>query len=141
MAVYADGTTYNYYRAYKIKSPINIGWLDRNVPFPTGASREGTCQRLIDHVPFRMNSSRGGHGCTLCARGQRITEFATFGISMCTAEIWVASSKGIVFACPDLIIHYVNTHHYQPPKDFMKALFDGPTPGSDEWSKIIRSIE
>ncbi len=42
MAVFADGTTYNYLRAYKIKSPITIGWLDKAFPFPTGASREGT---------------------------------------------------------------------------------------------------
>lgn len=42
-----------------------------------------------------------------------------------SAEIAVATSA-TSFAAPDLILHYVRTHGYRPPAEFIQAVLDGP---------------
>jgi hypothetical protein len=38
------------------------------------------------------------------------------------AEIRVAAPSGVIFAGPDMIIHYVMVHGYKPPEKFPDAL-------------------
>ena len=39
------------------------------------------------------------------------------------AELWLPNSdKSMIFAAPDLIIHYIETHRYCPPSLFREAV-------------------
>src|SRR6267378_4456553 len=38
-----------------------------------------------------------------------------------------------VYAAPTLIYHYVRTHHYKPPDEFLRALRKGPRPPDREY--------
>jgi hypothetical protein len=40
-----------------------------------------------------------------------------------SAEIWLpAADRTIIFAAPDLILHYVSAHRYLPPELFQRAI-------------------
>jgi hypothetical protein len=43
-------------------------------------------------------------------------------ISLGTGELWVTGDKGVIYAAPTLIVHYVEDHGYVPPAAFVSAL-------------------
>jgi len=46
------------------------------------------------------------------------------------AEIWIPDGAGGIFAAPNLIVHYIETHNYLPPSEFIEAVFN-PLP--EDW--------
>jgi hypothetical protein len=52
----------------------------------------------------------------------------------------VFSQNGQIYASPTLIYHYVAVHHYQPPADFVKAMFEGPRPSTEEYCALLRGL-
>ena len=49
------------------------------------------------------------------------------------AELRVFSNSGVIYAAPDLIFHYVESHGYTPPDEFIVAMREGPRPPSAEY--------
>jgi hypothetical protein len=50
------------------------------------------------------------------------------------------SPCGRIYAAPNLIYHYVRTHHYKPPQEFLGALKDGPfPPGPDFFDRLTHA--
>jgi hypothetical protein len=134
---FEDMTTYSYIRSLggfrtwlkwaRGFQTLNIGWLDRNHPFPIQVPEEWLLNALFECCGrFATNVTKGVHRCDLCSGPQ---QFATllhverFGrsIYLGSAEIHIQAGK-TVFAAPNLIYHYVAIHHYLPPKDFVLAL-------------------
>jgi len=56
------------------------------------------------------------------------------------SEIRVFSPRGQIYAAPTLIYHYINTHHYDPPEEFMRALYEGPAAGSREYFERLKGL-
>ena len=56
------------------------------------------------------------------------------------SEIRVFSPRGQIYAAPTLIYHYINTHHYDPPDEFMRALYEGPAAGSREYFDRLKEL-
>jgi hypothetical protein len=95
---------------------LNIGWLEQGQPFPRGPTPAVLIVRLrllVEHA--EVNITRGWHFCDLCPRAG---EDGAHG----HGEIWAVGSDGTRFAAPSLIAHYVETHAYQPPRDFIAAV-------------------
>jgi transposase len=57
-----------------------------------------------------------------------------------TSEIRVLSRDGTIYAAPTLIYHYMKIHHYKPPEEFIRALYEGLTPSSQEYSDQLREL-
>lgn len=45
-----------------------------------------------------------------------------------------------VFKAPSLILHYIDSHGYQPPECFCTAVAHCPEPGSEEYFEAILRI-
>ncbi len=111
---------------------VAVGWLDGAEPYETGSVPAEFIERLReicrDHA---MNRTRGWHRCNLCppTAGQELPrpmsvssangEFIVGG-----AEIRVQGGSGTRYAAPDMIIHYIETHGYKPPEDFIEGVMD-----------------
>ena len=130
MAFYEDLTPYNY-RYYSVKE-LNTGWLQNGQLFPIGEVPEGFLEKLkkYNEKPFIVHQTRGWHGCDFCENENMAGSH----------EIRVVSIKGKVFACPELIIHYIESHNYLPSDEFIKSVCEGPPPGSEEYNNIIRIL-
>ena len=123
---------------YAIKTPLpnvlNVGWLDRSIPFSKGPTPTGFSQNLRSwFATARVNPMRGVHECGLCRTEHwpplPLNENPSANVDgrdfiLGNWEIWIPSAAQTVFASPALIIHYVETHGYLPPEDFVAAVMD-----------------
>jgi hypothetical protein len=113
---YADGASSN--------SVVWIGWLDKAVPFSTGATDSVFLQKLLKLYCSRTRQTRGFHRCPFCAKAEVgiPVEVGKQQIKLGSAEIHVRGLGGRTFVAPDLIYHYIVAHEYKPPSEFIEAV-------------------
>jgi hypothetical protein len=116
MTYFQDLSPYTYWLPASDGLPgipeINVGWLDAGHGFPQG----DTAPELVEKLErlcrtSRRYQTRGSHPCPFCQDPEAES----------SAEIRVAG-KGVVYAAPTLIAHYVAVHQYAPPPEFIDAL-------------------
>lgn len=130
---YADLTPYEYGYELPRSNVLNVGWLARGHTFPVGRVPEAFVDVLRCLVKSPENLYRGYHSCEFCpeppividAEGRRV--IPPPGETMGNGEIRVAGSNGLVYVAPVLVLHYVETHNYLPPKEFIDAVMANDT--------------
>src|SRR5262249_27970922 len=122
MAFFADLTPHTYAPTGNLEI-LNVGWLDNGWPFPVGPTSQDFRDALLELCKRPIILHRGVHVCCYC-RGQRHNRAAN-------GQIRVLSRKGIWYAAPTLVHHYVSTHEYRPPPDFVDAVLSPIAVGTD----------
>lgn len=126
---FADGSRYAFLPGEE--EAINVGWLDAEHAFTVGKVPTGLLEALSKQCRQRVRQTRGFHLCQLCARSAasgppeplRVRDSeGEFVVG--SAEIRVPSADGTVYAAPDMVVHYVSAHGYQPPDAFCRALMN-----------------
>ena len=75
-----------------------------------------------------INITRGCHVCEFCARPDDLIAIDqhyedVWEMFRCgNGEIHVKSVAGVIYCAPQLIVHYVSEHQYQPPQEFVEAV-------------------
>ena len=120
---FPDLAPYQYDLPFSIPDVLSVGWLSTGHPFPKGRVREASRVQLEQlTAAAAVHSMRGTHPCPFCdceAPGLMISDREFL---LGSAELWVRDSVGRVFAAPNLVVHYVDAHDYQPPGLFLDAL-------------------
>ena len=137
MTSFPDGSPYTYLAEVRGENAVNIGWLDGGIPYPTRDVPVEFVRRLRDICRSGVNRTRGLHQCNLCPADQGTnwppsptTIRASAGDYVVGGtEIRVPGRDGIVYASPDMIIHYVEAHGYRPPDDFIEAVLASKSNG------------
>jgi hypothetical protein len=107
---------------------LNVGWLDAERPFPRSRPSEALLERLWRHCAIGVMQSRGLHTCELCgSSASNVVERDGARWRLGDAELRIFGDR-VVYACPQLLFHYVETHHYAPPDAFLGALETSPAP-------------
>ena len=128
MAWFGDLTQYEY-GARINPLGLNVGWLERGQAFETMIPTEEILDALWSFCTISVMQARGFHLCNLCDEPKMvIASRHGFRRLLGTSEIRVFGDKGLVYAAPTLIYHYVRTHHYNPPHGFLRALKESPRP-------------
>jgi hypothetical protein len=114
---------------------LNIGWLDHHHFYPQGETPDAFIAQLWIFCQTFVNQTLGYHKCEFCQTpaDHIIASSDDQEVSLGTAEIWVFGNNGRAYAAPNLIYHYVVTHHYQPPDEFIQAVLESPLPDSPEY--------
>ena len=99
---------------------FHVGWLEKSEPFETGETPGEVIEMLKSQLPFRVLRTRGWFKCRLCKRGEYML-LDDYKQTLGGAEIWIENGQ-VTYACPDMIIHYIEDHHYKPPTAFLTAL-------------------
>jgi len=138
--------------SYSTKSPLpdvlNVGWLDRSIPF----SRGTVPSRFVDQLKkwfrvARVNQMRGIHECNFCRAEQwpplPVKDHPSLTIenrifALGSKEIWIPGPNGKIFASPALVIHYVEVHEYCPPEEFIAAVMDDES--MSKWNAEAESV-
>src|ERR1043165_5309086 len=105
---------------------LAVGWLERDTSFPTGLTPASVFQRLevLLADPFQPVVSAGKHACTLCQfKSERSGSINLF-----------VPGNGVIYVCPELVLHYINAHHYAPPTEFCDAVLQCPIPDQSSTS-------
>lgn len=108
-----------------------VGWLSSSEPFPRGEvpaaflARLREFYRLSGHsweaLQFRVFG--GLHDCEFC---DKCTCARDFGVAT-AAELFVA---------PGMIVHYVESHAYLPPPEFISAVLSAPLPDTEAYANL-----
>jgi hypothetical protein len=118
-----DLAPYRYNSKILIPNVYAVGWLDRAHPFQTGRVSAHLIDKLNELAATRpVNRARGTHQCTMCSLLNIEVSAQGASRSLGSAELWIPGKDGVLFASPNLILHYVRNHSYLPPTDFLRAL-------------------
>jgi hypothetical protein len=121
--------------------PLGVGWLQRGQAYPTGLVSEPFLAALLpfcydDYVVCAVSVARR---CPLCNEVPPPIERDGHNAHPGTGEIRVLGETEI-YAAPDLILHYISTHNYQPPEEFVQAVLLGPPAGAPEHRALVRTL-
>ncbi|MFG1917190.1 hypothetical protein [Micromonospora sp. NPDC048898] len=134
MTYFADLTPYTYLERHeddqwpsdeqgKDLPLLNVGWLDAAHPYPTGAPPHGLVPALTELAKTRVRQTRGHHYCEICVRdmGEGAREAIRQGMIARESAEFEVRGDGVVYAAPQLLLHYVTAHEYLPPAEFCTA--------------------
>ncbi len=109
-----------------------IGWLENGKDFSTGSIPKDVYLKILElsKIQWSFATYRGYHYCDLCR-----FQFEHCG-GQGDSNIFVPGN-GKVYVCPSLITHYINTHFYLPPREFIEAVYLCPPIHSIEYLKKI----
>lgn len=144
MTWYPDLRNCDYFGQEFADRLLAVGWLARGRSFAKGPVDEATLRKieaLADAAP-RIFVLRGFHVCELCDprppfqltddRGNRVE-------SSSHLNIFVAFGDKLLVA-PQCLPHYIESHGYRPPAEFLDAVRNCAAPNSVEFLQSIRAI-
>jgi hypothetical protein len=114
---FADLAPLRYFGDHFANCLAAVGWLERGQPFPTGAVDASIYSQLKELLrnPWQPFQTLGFHSCDLC-----LYEGPTG-----TANLFLPDGDRVL-VCPELIVHFMNAHAYQPPERFCRAVMACP---------------
>lgn len=103
-----------------------IGWLERGKPFSVGTVDGAFVARLEAHITdwgrWLPMVAAGLHFCDLGGCERRAG-----------AQNVIIPAQTCVYVAPDLILHYIKAHQYEPPQEFIAAVLSCPEQSSDAY--------
>jgi hypothetical protein len=142
MAYFPDLSEYEYFPESRGAGAKNVGWLQRGYAFDTTKWSGRMLDLLWSFCSVSVMQTRGKHSCDLCQPAALVSaERNGISLDLGSSEIRVFSRQGDIYAAPTLIYHYVNTHQYAPPGEFLRALQEGPKPPAPEYFEELEKFE
>ena len=171
MAYLPDLSLSNYFQLPAGMNLRSVGWLSYEHAFsigPVQASVIAQFERLLE-TPFTPWQYLGFHRCDLCSATRRdalsdAVQPAVFPDPRIALPPPIAryNSEGTrnllvpgdheIYACPELILHYIGDHGYSPPEEFCRALLRCPPipsiryfhrliqAGGEVWATFIETL-
>ena len=139
MTYFSDLSPYAYLLGETNPPTLNVGWLDSKHTYLQGETSEEFTERLWCFCRRQVAVMRGFHFCEFCHESPADAALHWRGgerLLLGSAEIRVFGPNGVVYAAPNMIYHYVVTHRYCPPLEFIQAVLEGPLPDSPEYATL-----
>ncbi len=110
-----------------------VGWLNPGFPFETGSVSPEFMSKLKQQcvTPYRPMVLMGAHEC----------EFKPDSSTQCQApghkNLWIPGANGCLYVAPEMIVHYIETHGYKPPEEFIQTVLAAPAQKSPEYWRMM----
>ena|SRR5579862_188258 len=141
MTYYKDLSEYSYHGgAFYRPGTRNVGWLELGHEFEQAEPSDETLDKLWNFCKISVAQMRGIHECEFCRDDSYYAERNGETLLLGASEIRVFSRDGEIYAAPTLIYHYVKSHNYRPPDEFIQALKEGPAPESQEYFDRLKAL-
>lgn len=110
-----------------------IGWIEDS-SFPTGHVPDTCINLLVDAHQKKIlrDTTRGIHTCTLCNKSTPIENWKGKTISLIGYGHYLVQRGNTVYMAPELLLHYILTHKYCPPDEFLQGIIEGKFLGEDD---------
>ncbi|MFF3249090.1 hypothetical protein ACFYWY_36415 [Streptomyces sp. NPDC002870] len=122
MTYFLDLSPYEYEPSER--EMLNVGWLSSQHEYPKGLVADVVVDALKILCAHPENQMRGYHQCEFCqalAPAVLGGEDGAKEIFLGSAEVHVEGAGGVVYAAPNLVLHYILEHQYCPPWEFCQA--------------------
>jgi hypothetical protein len=109
---------------------LAVGWLEPGFDYPRGDPGQEVYEKLkrLLREAWQPFTFHGFHVCGLCTHdGYRSS-----------GNLFVPS-RGVTYASPGGIIHYIEAHEYCPPREYCDAVIACPGIGSPEYFESLRA--
>ncbi len=148
MAHYRDLEPCTYFGPTRLPL-LAVGWLQAGHEVPQGPVPPVDVLIKLAQA-LEVPSSRGflgWHDCDLCRLdlGPRTLCFmlgemsSSMEVKMGIRNLFVPA-KTVAYVAPSLLFHYVDSHGYGPPPEFVEAVRACPDPTSAEYASAVRAI-
>lgn len=124
--------------AYEWQVPLRaVGWLEHPHEFRKGTAPNGLVAKINEmakqtNAVYSGATFRGLHHCSHCiAEGLPASP-----LSGSCVNIFVPAIK-VVYAAPAGIVHYIEEHSYEPPKEFVEAALRCPDCRSEAYRAAL----
>ena len=125
VAYFPDLSAYSY--SSDDRPMLNVGWLGRGKSFEMGDVGREAWDELVRLASDPVNIMRGLHDCEFCDVESPVrvpSDYSAKGFaSLGTGEIRVRGEGGRLYVAPTLLLHYIQSHNYLPPEDFIQAVY------------------
>jgi hypothetical protein len=119
----------------RTSEPKLNGWLGAGAEYSRGAVPPEFMERLIRFTRHWGESTRalgwpyacGFHTCEFCGE---FNASGNFGVP----------STSVLYVCPEMIVHYIAVHEYQPPPEFVDAVLAAPLPGTAAYKRAVEGF-
>lgn len=123
MSYYKDLSAYEYELPVSLPSVLTVGWLEVGQSYCRGSVERSFMDSLEWCCCCRFtHQMRGSHHCDMCGATAVVINCVGSQRKLGSAEIWIPGENGVIYAAPDLILHYVMEHGYCPPFQFISAV-------------------
>ncbi len=128
MAAYVDLDPLPYFGSEHGEHLRAIGWLAGGIAFRTGPVAPEFVERIKELLASAYEPVKllGFHQCDLCQ----------FDGPHGGTNLFVPGA-GILFVMPELAVHYMAAHHYQPPTEFQEAVLGCPAMASMDYRRAF----
>ena len=108
-----------------------VGWLHPDHLYTQGKVPAEFLSRLKEFAALSGDStealcfavSMGFHTCEFCGQAHGVNNFGV-------------PSGELLFVAPEMIVHYIERHHYCPPAAFTEAVLRSPLSDTEEYQLI-----
>ena len=123
MSVYPDMSVYHHMaEPYEFPNVRNVGWIDL-IQYSKGEVPDKIIEKISSlvfgdfHPGCIVEPVRAFPVCPVC--GPLIEQ--RHGKALMESELWIPDGDR-VFASPILIAHFIETHDYRPPEEYLEAV-------------------
>lgn len=109
---------------------VSIGWLDTSHTIPAAAHHPA----ILDAIRARLSLIEaehvglGDHTCPFCSKVQGSGEYRFYN-----------PEKRRAYVAPALFFHYMEDHHYAPPREFIQAVLNPRTLA--DYTRALEELE
>ena len=111
-----------------------VGWLEDGHPFARGPAPADFLAALKTHVAsaYQPFIFMGVHLCSLCEK---------LGLRRQGHHNLLIPTADLLYVAPELVVHYVEDHGYQPPPEFIAAVLGCPVQQSPAFMEMLHPFE
>lgn len=127
---FEDLTECDYFSNLIKQKPLAVGWLENGKPYEQGQ----TPQEIIDKTyGFTKTPGMFVYFC-----GYHVCDFCDYVNIELGAQTILIAYKGQIYICPALVVHYMESHSYLPPAEFIEAVLNYDHGSAMEYFEKIR---
>ena len=141
MAWYKDLSPCDYFGIQTASFLRAVGWLSQGHSYTTGKASshffDKLCRLLVN--PWEPDSSAGIHFCELClfSGGNGILRYKEYEVRGVSGRCLFIPANNFIFVAPESIAHYIDSHGYLPPEDFVESVLACPEMRSMDYKKAL----
>jgi hypothetical protein len=137
MPFYPDLSPCPYFGKAEADQLVAIGWLDSEHPFTQGKVKDDFADKLVDLLvsPWAPMSILGLADCPFCTESDSVT-YKGKTVQTGNLNLFVPGDS-ILYVTPSLVAHYVLSHSYLPPTQFIEFVLRCPPMRSKEYFEAI----
>ena len=142
MAYFEDMSPCTYFGNWSDRL-VSVGWLVPEREFVTGDVSDEFFEALFSMLkkPWQPFVTAGHEPCKFCrfTHGPTILKYVGEEVSIGTNNLFVPDGER-AFVTPSSILHYIDSHKYQPPAEFQAAVLRESSSSSIDLFKKLKSI-